>query len=154
MTTSTKHEQLRRAGLTAASILLSLTSLSASAEERDPALTHATDAHIEAISSAPLETLMPQYAKNARLEWIGGPLDGKYEGAAAIENAWSRFIAARGDMQAEIQGYTIAENPKGRTVIATVLYRGTKTIPVRIITAYRDGMIATEIWQIDPAISK
>lgn len=112
------------------------------------------DPHIVAISASPLEVLMPQYADDARLEWIGGPLNGSYDGSDAIEGAWSRFIGVRGEMQADIEDYIISENPKGRTIIASVLYRGEKTIPVRLITTYRDGKITTEIWQIDPVLSK
>ena len=112
----------------------------------------AMDAHIQAISSAPADLLIPQYADGARLEWIGGPLDGAYEGADAIGEAWNRFISARGVMTAELQSYDVSENPRGRTVIASVIFRNDKTIPVRIITTYREGVIASEIWQIDPAM--
>lgn len=154
MITSSIRNKPQRTRFAAAAILLALAAPGAWAEEAKDGMSPSPDAHIQAISSAPLETLMPQYAENARLEWIGGPLDGAYNGADAIESAWARFIAGRGEMRADVEGYLVSENPKGRTVIATVLYRGEKTIPVRLITTYRDGMIAAEIWQIDPAISK
>jgi hypothetical protein len=133
-------------------IVCSAAGSGACAKGEAPDASEAGDAHIQAISSASADLLTPQYAGSARLEWIGGPLDGAYEGAGAINAVWSRFIAGRGTMKAYIQSYVVAENPNGRTVIASIVYRGDKTIPVRLITTYRDGMIASEIWQIDPAM--
>lgn len=122
------------------------------AQGETPDAPEAGDAHIQAILSASADLLTPQYAGSAHLEWIGGPLDGAYEGADAIGAVWSRFVAGRGTMKADIQSYVVAENPNGRTVIASAIFRGGKTIPVRLITTYRDGRIASEIWQIDPAM--
>lgn len=144
-----------RYGRLAALALMALPLAWGSATAEEPACATAEmsdDAHIEAIADAPLDTLMPLYAEDAYLEWVGGPLDGTYDGADAISEAWSRFIAGRGDISADIQSYAVSENPKGRTTIAAILYQGDKTIPVRLITTYREGLITAEIWQIDPAI--
>lgn len=144
----------RRSTFAAFALIALSASCSNASEPEAKSIATTTDAHIEAISTAPIATLALQYADEARLDWIGGPLDGAYEGDEAIAEVWARFITVRGEMHAEVQNYLVAENPKGRTIIASIVFRGSKTIPVRLVTTYRDGKIASEIWQIDPALMK
>ncbi|MGC9112574.1 hypothetical protein [Acidilobus sp.] len=42
-----------------------------------------------AIESAPL--VIAEYAPNATLDWVGGPLSGVYTGISAINATWTRF---------------------------------------------------------------
>ena len=108
--------------------------------------------HILDISNSTIESMISIYAADARLEWIGGPLDGSYSGEEAIQAVWSKFIAARGDMVAEVKDLDVATNAQGKTVFASVIFEGNKQIPVRLTTTYRHGEIVSEIWQIDPAV--
>lgn len=126
-------------------LILTLGVTTASAQESG----HVT---IEAIASSSSEKLAAQHDKNAHFERIGGPLDGTYDGVDAIEAVWSKFAAARGDMTADVLDYSIPANPKGRTIIASILYRGEKTLPIRLNTTYRDDRSSAEIWQIDPKL--
>ncbi|MDO8330504.1 MAG: hypothetical protein Q7T36_08550, partial [Fluviicoccus sp.] len=43
-------------------------------------------------------------------------------------------------------------HPKGTTVEAKAEYGGTPAVKVLHVLTYRDGDLATEIWQIAPAI--
>ena len=38
--------------------------------------------------------IMKQYAGNATLNWIGGPLNGTYHGTSAINTTWGKFFTA------------------------------------------------------------
>ena len=38
--------------------------------------------------------IMQQYAGNATLHWIGGPLNGTYHGTSAINTTWNKFFTA------------------------------------------------------------
>lgn len=49
-------------------------------------------AHLKAASAGDLEGLMRDYAEDAYLDWVGGQLDGRYRGKAAIRAVWQKFI--------------------------------------------------------------
>jgi len=51
-------------------------------------------AHLDAVAAGDLEALMRDYAEDAYMEWVGGPLDGRYRGKAEIRAVWQKFIAA------------------------------------------------------------
>jgi ketosteroid isomerase-like protein len=51
-------------------------------------------AHLDAVAASDVEALMRDYAGDAYLEWVGGPLDGRYRGKAEIRAVWQKFIAA------------------------------------------------------------
>lgn len=38
--------------------------------------------------------IMQQYASNATLNWVGGPLNGVYHGTSAINTTWGKFFTA------------------------------------------------------------
>ena len=38
--------------------------------------------------------IMKQYAVNATLNWVGGPLNGVYHGTSAINTTWNKFFTA------------------------------------------------------------
>lgn len=140
-----------RAAVLLAALMMSAGCAASSHAVEGPA--EGADEHVAAIALSSVDGLMAAYAADARLEWIGGPLDGAYQGKDEIAGAWRRFAAARGAMSVDVAAYDVAENPKGRTVIASVLYDNGKAIPVRLITSYRGGLIVSEIWQIDPGIA-
>ena len=111
-------------------------------------------AHLSAVAQGDLDALMRDYANDAYMEWVGGALDGRYHGKAAIRAVWVKFIAGNAGKprpvklgQVEFYG-----NPKGTTVQAEAEYDGSTPVKVWHALTYRDGSLVTEIWQIDPAI--
>ena len=51
------------------------------------AMSHWNDIAIENVS-----LVAPEYAPNATLHWVGGPLSGNYTGISAIEGVWDKFF--------------------------------------------------------------
>jgi ketosteroid isomerase-like protein len=111
-------------------------------------------AHLDAVAAGDLNTLMRDYADDAYMDWIGGPLDGRYRGKSAISAVWRKFIAANGGKPRpakfrKLQSYA---NPEGTSVETTAEYGGTTPVKVWHVLVYRDGGLTSEIWQISPAI--
>ena len=111
-------------------------------------------AHIRDIAAADVPAITSQYASGALFEWIGGPLNGRYVGAARIKGVWTRFAKANGKLGVAITHVDEASNPAGATVTADVVFSGKMHIPVRYVMTYRGGKLVDEIWQIDPKIAK
>lgn len=111
-------------------------------------------AHLNAVSAGDLDALMRDYEDDAYMDWIGGPLDGRYRGKAAIKAVWQKFIAANNasPRPAKFSKLEAHANPKGATVHASAEYGGTTPVKVWHALTYRDGTLTTEIWQIAPAI--
>jgi hypothetical protein len=114
-----------------------------------PAL-DAAQAHIAAIGAGERAAILRDYADDARLTWIGGPLDGTYTGPAAIGAVWEKFGAAAGASRVTVMGIDEAANPKGSTVVATVRFDGKVQVKVRYVLTYREGKLVNETWQVDP----
>lgn len=111
-------------------------------------------AHLNAIAAGDLEALMRDYAEDAYMDWVGGPLDGRYHDKAAIRAVWQKFIAANAGKPrpakfGKLESYA---HPKGASVEATAEYGGTTPFKVWHALTYHDGVLTTEIWQISPAI--
>lgn len=49
-------------------------------------------AHWDAIAIENISLFNSQYASNATLHWIGGPLTGTYAGISSIESVWNKFF--------------------------------------------------------------
>ena len=96
---------------------------------------------IAAIAAGDTAAVMGSYADNAVLEWVGGPLDGRYAGQAAIGGVWGKFIAAQGPMQTRIGQVLESANPRGQTVVADVAFAGRMTVKVRYVMTYREGRL-------------
>jgi hypothetical protein len=109
--------------------------------------------HFAAIASGDLSVLMRGYHDAAQLQWVGGPLDGSYSGAAAIRGVWEKFEKAQGPLQATVEAIAESANLKGATVTANVLFVGKAPIKVRYVLVYRDGLVVSETWQIDPKLA-
>lgn len=110
-------------------------------------------AHFKAIASGDVEGIMSQYADNAAFQWVGGPLDGAYQGADKIREVWSKFAKANGPMELTVAKVEESANPKGATVTANVEFKGKNAIKVRYALVYRDGKLVNEVWQIDPKLA-
>ena len=130
---------------------LSLISLQSQAGPLDEALFRK---HLAAIAGGQLDAVQATYAADARLDWVGGNLEGRYSGAEAIGKLWRTFHERRHPVQITVDNIESHANDKGATVIASVIYKSTDaTTKVRQIITLRDGRIHTEIWQIAPALA-
>jgi hypothetical protein len=109
-------------------------------------------AHFQAVASGDLSTVMSAYADDARLEWIGGPLDGSYGTSETIRGAWRKFTGSQGPLKLTVDRLEESANPKGSTVSANVQFDGKASIKVRYILTYRNGKVVSETWQIDPGL--
>ena len=113
----------------------------------------AAQAHFTAVGANDIPALMRGYADNAQLNWIGGPLDGTYTGADAIQGTWLKFGKAVGPLKVTVNNLEESANPKGATVSANVQFDGKMPIKVRYVLTYRDGKLVSETWQIDPKLT-
>jgi hypothetical protein len=104
---------------------------------------------IQAIAAGDVGAITAEYAKGATLHWIGGPLDGTYEGGK-LKEVWTKFGTANGTLQAAVGTAVESANPKGATVTIPVVLTGKNTIKVRYTLVYREGKLVGEVWQIDP----
>ena len=112
------------------------------------------EAHLHAVAAGNVEALMRDYAEDAWMDWVGGPLDGRYRGKAAISEVWKKFAALNdGQPRPAKFGKLVQQaNPKGATLEAAAEYGGKTTIKVWHVLVYRDGELATEVWQIAPTL--
>jgi len=112
------------------------------------------DAHLKAIAAGNVDALMADYADDAYMDWVGGPLDGRYRGKAEIREVWKKFVAANdGQPRPARTGKLSARtNPKGVSLETEAEYGGKTPVKAWHGLVYRDGVLTTEIWQIAPAI--
>ena len=80
-------------------------------------------AHIDAIAAGDVEAITSVYGDGATLTWVGGPLDGMYEGDDLAE-VWGKFTTAQTGLTATVSDLTESTNDKGSTVVANVPRRG------------------------------
>jgi hypothetical protein len=111
-------------------------------------------AHLDAVAAGDLEALMKDYAEDAYMDWVGGPLDGRYRGKAEIRAVWQKFIAVNAGKPrpANFGKLSSFANPKGATVQQRAEYGGLLPLKVLHVLTYRDGDLATEVWQIAPSL--
>ncbi|CAB1368673.1 nuclear transport factor 2 family protein [Denitratisoma oestradiolicum] len=112
------------------------------------------EAHLKAVAAGDVATLVADYAEDAQMDWVGGPLDGRYQGKAAIAEVWKKFVAANDGQPrpARVGKLTALTNPKGASLEAKAEYGGKTPVKAWHVLVYRDGMLTTEIWQIAPAL--
>lgn len=111
-------------------------------------------AHLDAVAEGNLDVLMQDYTDDAYMEWVGGPLDGRYRGKDAIRSVWQRFIAINAGKQRPAQFGKVSAfaNPKGTSLQSRAEYGGALPLKVLHVLTYRDGELTTEIWQIAPTM--
>jgi ketosteroid isomerase-like protein len=111
-------------------------------------------AHLDAIAAGNLDALMADYPEDAYLDWVGGPLDGRYRGKAEIRAMWQKFINANAGKPrpATFGKLTAFSNPRGASVQAKAEYGGTPPVKVLHVLTYREGELTTELWQIAPGL--
>lgn len=144
-------EALRRGSLCLLTCLLAVFALPAIAGPLDEAK---AEAHLKAIADGDIEALMRDYAEDAFMEWVGGPLDGRYRGKPALRGVWQKFIAANDGQPrpAKVGAPQAFANPKGVSIEASAEYGGKTPVKVRHVLVYRDAELVTELWQIAPAL--
>jgi len=112
----------------------------------------AAEAHLKAVATGNVDALMQAYGEDPWMDWVGGPLDGRYRGADALRRLWTQFAAANDNQPRTLQRSVITQNanPKGVTLTAVAEYAGKTTVRVRHVLVYRDTRLVSEVWQIDP----
>jgi ketosteroid isomerase-like protein len=111
-------------------------------------------AHLQAVAAGDMDALMRDYPADAYMDWVGGPLEGRYRGKEAIGEVWKKFIASNHGKPrpAKLGKLESHGNPKGNSFAVSAEYGGEKPVKVWHVLVYRDGELTTEIWQIAPAI--
>lgn len=111
-------------------------------------------AHLQAAADGNLDALMRDYADDAYMDWIGGALDGRYRGKAAISEVWKKFIANNGGKPRPLKFSkpNAYANANGTSVEMAAEYGGERPVKVWQVMTYRDGSLVTEIWHVAPAI--
>jgi ketosteroid isomerase-like protein len=109
------------------------------------------EAYFNAISGGNVDTITSFYADDAEFHWVGGPLAGVYKGKDKIKGVWEKFSKAAGDLDHEVLQISESANGKTSTVTARVKFKGEGEVPVKFIMVYKDGKIASEVWQVDKA---
>lgn len=111
-------------------------------------------ARLAAVASGNLEELMRDYADDVYMDWVGGPLDGRYRGKEALAEVWRKFAALNDGLPrtARFGKLQAQANPKGTTIEVAAEYAGKTSIKVQHVFVYRDGLLTTEIWQIAPQL--
>jgi ketosteroid isomerase-like protein len=124
--------------------LVSLTATAGPAED--------AEGHFSAVAKGNVDAVMAAYGDGAVFQWIGGPLDGVYTGSEAIRGVWSKFAKGNAPLEVTVDDLKTSANPKGATVTANVLFKGSKAIKVRYVLTYRESKLVNEVWQIDPKL--
>jgi hypothetical protein len=111
-------------------------------------------AHLDAVAAGDVDALMRDYADDAYIEWVGGPLDGRYRGKAAIRTMWEKFVAANAGKPrpATFGKLSAFTNPKGASLESKAEYGGALPLKVLHVLTYREGVLTTEVWQIAPSM--
>lgn len=109
---------------------------------------------LQAIGRGDVQSIVQGYGPNAALNWVGGPLDGTYQGTEQLAGVWQRFATAQGPMRLTLGTAVAGANPRGATVITPVAFIGERgTVKVRHVLVVRDGRVVNETWQVDPALA-
>jgi hypothetical protein len=109
-------------------------------------------AHLESVRSGNVVAIVNGALPASTLHWLGGPLDGEYQGAETQAHAWQAFARKQGQQALTVSHIETIASPTGGTVSVHVVFAGAKTIHVEDILAIRDGVIVDEVWQIEPGV--
>ena len=106
--------------------------------------------HWAAIAKNDLGVTNMDYVGDAVLEWVGGPLGGKYEGQPAIAGAWVKFFSAQGPLTVDINSIQVMEEDGKQIVRARAVFIGKGKVPVDQTLVYDGGRLVSEIWHMHP----
>jgi hypothetical protein len=107
-------------------------------------------AHWAAIANNDLGASTKDSAEGAVLDWVGGPLNGKYAGAMAIAGLWTKFSGAQGPLTVDISDVQVKDGYGKQTVTARTISKGKGAVPADYALTYEAGRIVGETWTIRP----
>ena len=106
--------------------------------------------HWEAIARSDVGMTTIQYGPNAVLEWVGGPLQGRYAGPTAIAEVWTKFFIAQGSMELEVSNVQEKQEAGRQTVTARTIFKGRRAVPVDYTLTFEGNQIVAEAWRVSP----
>jgi len=106
--------------------------------------------HWTAITKNDLAATTRDYSGHSVLDWVGGPLNGKYTGPEAIRGVWGKFFEGQGPLTVDISNVQVKEQDSTQTVTARTIFKGKVTIPVDYTLVYQGRCLAAETWKIRP----
>lgn len=107
-------------------------------------------AHWTQVANRNVQKLTGEYTKNAVVAWVGGPLNGTYQGHSAIDKLWSKFEKATSPMHFQVTAVTYDLSKAHPAVREDVkLTSGGKAIKVDSTLVYDNGKIMAEIWKVN-----
>jgi hypothetical protein len=107
-------------------------------------------AHWAAIQKNDMAGTTQDYTDGTSLDWVGGPLNGKYTGKTAIAGVWGKFFGAQGPLTADISNVMARAEGGKQVVTARTIFKGKATVPVDYTLVYDGGSIVSETWKIRP----
>ncbi len=128
--------------------------IASSSDSNGNAVTALAQARWKAIAQGDLATVMSQYGDAPKLNWIGGPLNGEYQGKEKIQAVWGKFIKAQAPLKVQITNLRENADVRGtKTVNAAVTFSNAKTkIPVDYTLIYKPVadryQVVEETWKI------
>jgi hypothetical protein len=106
--------------------------------------------HWEAIARSDIGMTTIHYTPNSTLEWVGGPLQGKYAGPTAIAEVWTKFFNAQRPTEVEVSNVQERQEGGRQAVAARVLFKGRRAVPVDYLLVFDGGRIVAETWKVVP----
>ncbi|HUX12229.1 MAG TPA: hypothetical protein VMW87_04335 [Spirochaetia bacterium] len=107
-------------------------------------------AHWTQVANRDVQNLATEYANHAVIAWVGGPLNGTYQGLSAINGLWSKFAGATAPMQFQVTSVSYDLSKTYPTVREDVkLMAGKKAIHVDSTLVYDKDKIMAEIWKVN-----
>lgn len=106
--------------------------------------------HWAAISKNQLAETTSGYSDASTLDWVGGPLNGKYQGKSGITGVWTKFFAVQGPLTVDISNVQVKDDYGKSTVTARTIWKGKATVPVDYTLVYDGGTLVAETWKIRP----
>lgn len=105
--------------------------------------------HWTAVANRNVQKLGNEYASDAVIAWVGGPLNGTYKGQKSIDNLWSKFANATSPMRFQVKqvSYDVSAN-RPAVNEDVVLSAGSKSIRVDSTLVYSNNKIVAEVWKV------
>ena len=102
------------------------------------------------IAKGEVAAVTSDYAPDAILHWIGGPLNGEYRGVESIRSVWTKFTGAQAPLTVKLSGEKESVAGSKRTLSGNAEFTGAKgnMIPVEYSLTTEAGKITEETWRI------
>ena len=106
--------------------------------------------HWDAVASNDLGMTMFHYTPASTLEWVGGPLQGKYSGTTALAEVWTKFFYAQGYMNVEVSNVQARQEGARHIVTARTIFKGRQVVPVDYALVFEGDRVVAETWKVSP----